>query len=328
MIARFIIHHLWLIDLLCLLVIPLLILCFGWFFSRRRHTKRPLVIGLTLALIAAATFCYGRFFETQQLEVRHVELTFSDLPAEFDGYRLVQVSDLHVGSLPDGMLQRVVDSINAQQPGLILFTGDMINCAQAEMERVLPQLKRMKAKDGICSVLGNHDYGYYELADDANASIQEGSLVSTEMDMKWRVLLNGYRYVRRGDKRLVIAGMENDSEEPSPYHPQKGNLNIALDGVSLNDFVIMLEHDPTSWRRTILRHCHAQLTLSGHTHGGQITLFGWAPASLRYRECEGLYTIKGRHLYVSKGVGGAIPFRLGAKPEIVVITLRRGNSQS
>ena len=90
MIARFIIHHLWLIDLLCLLVIPLLILCFGWFFSRRRHTKRPLVIGLTLALIAAATFCYGRFFETQQLEVRHVELTFSDLPAEFDGYRLVR----------------------------------------------------------------------------------------------------------------------------------------------------------------------------------------------------------------------------------------------
>ncbi len=326
MIARFIIHHLWLIDLLCLLVIPLLIACTGWLFSRRRQTKRPFVVGIVLALIAAATYCYGRFIETQQLEVRHVELTFNDLPEEFDGYRMVQFSDLHVGSLPNGMLERVIDSINAQQPGLILFTGDIINCAYAEMERQLPQLKRLKAKDGICSVLGNHDYGYYELADAADASIHEGSLISSEMDMKWRVLLNGYRYVRRGDKRLVIAGMENDASDSSPYHPQKGNLNIALDGVSLNDFVVMLEHDPTCWRRKILRHCHAQLTLSGHTHGGQISFFGWSPASLRYRECKGLYTINGRHMYVSKGIGGAIPFRLGAKPEIVVFTLRKGKS--
>ena len=323
MIVRFIIHHLFLIDLLCLLVVPLLILFFGWYLTRRRHKKSCLVVGVILALAVAATYYYGKFVETRQLEVRHVELTFADLPEEFDGYQLVQVSDLHLGSLPEGMLERVIDSINAQKPGLILFTGDMINCVQKEMESQLPQLKKLKAKDGICSVLGNHDYGYYDKGDTQTASIEEGSLVSTQMDLKWRVLLNGYRYVRRGDKRLVIAGMENDSEESSPWHPQKGNLNIALDGVRRTDFLIMLEHDPTCWRRKILRHCHAQLTLSGHTHGGQVSILGWSPASLRYRECEGLYTINDRHLYVSKGVGGAIPFRLGAKPEIVSITLKK-----
>ena len=324
MIARFIIHHIWLLDLLFLLVVPAILLAV--FLIRRRRGHKSLTASLLplAAIVIAAAYGYGRFVETEQLEVRHLELSFDDLPQEFDGYRLVQVSDFHLGSLSDDMLRRIVDSINAQKPGLILFTGDMINCKAAETDHHLPQLKRLKAQDAVCAVLGNHDYGYYESADPHDASIQEGTLTTTQMeDLKWRVLRNGYRYVRRGEHRLVIAGMENDAGDSSPYHPQKGNLNIALDGVRRSDFVVMLEHDPTCWRRKILRHCHAQLTLSGHTHGGQFSIFGWSPVVLRYREYEGLYTIHGRHLYVSKGVSGAIPFRLGAKPEIVQITLRK-----
>jgi predicted MPP superfamily phosphohydrolase len=322
MIVRFIIHHLWLVDLLCLLVAPLLIIVVCRLLGRR-HRGRNSVVGIVLALLAAATYGYGRFVGTKQLEVRRVTLTFADLPSAFDGYRLVQFSDLHLGTLPDGMLQRVVDSINAQQPDLILFTGDMVNCESSEMERQLPQLERLKAKDAICSVLGNHDYGFYEYDGAFEADSDEGRLVTMQIDMKWRVFMNGYRYVRRGDQRLVIAGMENDGEDATLRSPQKGDLSAALDGIRRNDFVVLLEHDPTSWRRKILRHCHAQLTLSGHTHGGQLSILGWSPASLRYRECEGLYTLNRRHLYVTKGIGGAIPFRLGATPEIVVITLKK-----
>lgn len=320
MIVRFIIHNLWLVDLLGLLIIPLLLFLAVRFIGRRRHPKRRIVIGILLALLAAATYAYGRYLGTRQLEVRHVELTFKDLPEAFDGYRMVQVSDLHLGSLPDGMLKRVVDSVIAQKPDLIVFTGDMMNCVSTEVEQQLPQLKRLKATDAIVSVLGNHDYGNYEFVNPMLADDDEGRVVSHQIDMKWRVLMNGYRYVRRGDSRLVLAGMENDGEKPEFQH---GDLSSAMNGIRRTDFVVMLEHDPTCWRRKILRHCHAQLTLSGHTHGGQINLFGWSPASLRYREVEGLYTIGDRSLYVSKGVGGAIPFRLGAKPEIVEIILRK-----
>ena len=145
MIVRFIIHHLFLIDLLCLLVVPLLILFFGWYLTRRRHKKSCLVVGVILALAVAATYYYGKFVETQQLEVRHVELTFADLPEEFDGYQLVQVSDLHLGSLPEGMLERVVDSINAQHADLVVFTGDMQNKEASEIVACQDILRKIKA---------------------------------------------------------------------------------------------------------------------------------------------------------------------------------------
>ena len=105
--------------------------------------------------------------------------------------------------------------------------------------------------------------------------------------------------------------------------PQLGNHNQALWGISRDEFVVMLEHDPSSWRRRILPHTHVQLTLSGHTHGGQINILGWSPARLRCRECQGLYQGGGRALYVSRGIGGVVPFRLNCPAEITVITLRK-----
>jgi len=326
--TRFIIHNIWLLDLLFFLVVPALLILVGYLIYRlgkaRRTRRLPLSSKILIisGLLISALYAYGRFVGTRQLEVRHVELAFADLPASFDGYRLVQVSDLHLGSLPDGMLRSVVDSINAQKPDVILFTGDIINAKSDEMKPCLPELKRMKAPDGIFSVTGNHDYGYYETESAKEAYMDEGRVVSMEDELKWHVLLNDHWWLRRPDgSRIAIAGMEDVGE--APFSADHGDLTLTLRGMHRSDFVIMLEHNPDCWRSQILRHSHTQLTLSGHTHGGQISLFGLSPAALRYRCCEGLYTIADRHLYVSKGVGGAIPFRLGAKPEIVVITLKK-----
>lgn len=279
-------------------------------------------VGYVLVAICWLLLFWGTFVGFYQFEVKHVELAFDDLPSSFDGYRIVHFSDAHLGTLTGGkssLLQRAVDSINAQHPDLIVFTGDMQNQLPQEVLPHLTVLKQLKAKDGICSVLGNHDYPEYVEADNMEKINFEQMAVGFQENLDWRVLRNSRYCIRRGDERIFIAGMENDGEG---RFPQLGDINRTLAFVRRSDFVVMLEHDPTSWRRKILPHCHAQLTLSGHTHAAQFEIFGWSPVSFHYREYDGLYELGGRYLYVSKGLGGVIPFRVGAPGEIVVFTLR------
>ena len=321
MIARYIIHHMYVVDLLCLLVIPLLLLALCWLVGRCVHRRRRgLMTGLVLALLAAGGYLYGTYVGCRQLEVRPVELAFADLPSRFDGYRIVQISDIHAGTIDVDFLGRAVDTIRALKPDLIVVTGDMVNAEPQELQPYLRQLGRLKATDGVCAVLGNHDYGDYSYVDDYTKDTNLGRLESMMVDMKWTVLMNSRRIIRRDDQRLVVAGMENDGEG---RFPALGDIGSTLWRVGRQDFVVMLEHDPTSWRRKILRHCHAQLTLSGHTHGGQLSLLGWSPAALRYHEYDGVYWMGDRCLNVTRGLSGAIPFRLGATPEVVVITLKK-----
>lgn len=323
-IPRILIHYPFILDLLCLVVIPLLLVYAGRRLSRRaqRHHRRSRLypLSILLAVLLVAVYVYGRFIGTRQLEVQKVEISFADLPEAFDGYRIVQVSDLHSGSIDSTFLRRVVDSVNACRPDLIVFTGDMQNAEPSELEPMVPTLGRLKATDGVCSVLGNHDYGFYSFNEERDRVNNIGMLMTYQQDLGWHMLKNSRRFVTHGDQRIVVAGMENDGEG---RFPQLGDVQLSLYGANRGDFVVMLEHDPSAWRRKILRHCHAQLTLSGHTHGGQVSLFGWTPVSLAYREYQGLYELGGRYIYVSKGLSGAIPFRLGAKPEIVLVTLKK-----
>ena len=274
------------------------------------------------------TFCiyvliYGTFVGFYQFEVRRLDLAFDDLPTAFDGYRIVQFSDAHVGTLTDKraqLLHQAVDSINAQQPDMIVFTGDLQNQMSDEIRPHIPILLKLKAKDGIYSVRGNHDYGYYNDFNLFDKNVDEETTVGLQQDMKWNVLMNSHNNIKRGNDILVIAGLENDGEG---RFPQKGNLSYALWGSNRDRFTIMLEHDPTAWRRKILPHSHCQLTLSGHTHAAQFSLFGWSPARFLYREYDGLYQVGNRMMFVSKGLGGVIPFRFGTPGEIVVITLHK-----
>ena len=300
-----------------LLVAPKLIFAVGSLFG-----KKGRLVSLALAPVVWFVVLYGSFVGNQRLEVKRVELSFTDLPQSFDGYRIVQFTDIHLGSMDAAFLQEVVDSINAQKADMVAFTGDIQNKMPSEIKPFMKQLKKIKSKDGVFSVMGNHDYVYY-IDDDTPPPVRyanERQLVRLQQDLGWQLLLNSYRVVKHGGDSIIVSGLENDGEN---RFPQEGNINQALAGVARNEFIVMMEHDPSAWKRKILRECHAQLTLSGHTHGMQFELFGWSPLSLLRKENDGLYRMGSRCLYVSKGVGGVVPFRFGATPEIVVITLRK-----
>ena len=295
-------------------------------FAWKLHRRKVRLTALAGVLIGWLLFLYGTFIGFYQFEVRQVELSFSDLPEAFDGYRIVQFSDVHLGTLTGHrhrILQRVVDSINAQKADLIVFTGDLQNKVPQEILPDTSLLSGLKAHDGVYSVLGNHDYAAYSQVDEFTKYANCGLTRTLQTEMGWHLLCNTHQTIRRGSQSIVIAGMENDGEGRFPAY---GDLSSTLYGLSRRSFVIMLEHDPTSWRRKILPHSHAQLTLSGHTHGGQFSLFGWSPASLSFKEFSGLYYQGERAIYVSKGLGGVIPYRLGTPGEIVVITLRKAQS--
>lgn len=303
-------------------VLFILTLTVSWWLRRARR-RLPALLCLAILLFGWYVVIYGTFVGFTRLEVRHVEFTSEDLPAAFDGYRIVQFSDAHLGTYTgwrQPILSRAIDSINAQKADLIVFTGDLQNKVPDEIKPNIPLLKRLKAPDGVCSVMGNHDYPNYVNLDEIHQVANLCETMNTEEDMGWRLLNNTWRRIRRGDESIVIAGMENDGEG---RFPQLGDITGALSGLNRKTFVVMLEHDPTSWRRKILPHSHCQLTLSGHTHGGQFNFFGLTPAMFTFREYSGMYYAGNRALNVSTGLGGVVPIRFGTTPEIVVITLKK-----
>ena len=268
-------------------------------------------------------FFWGSFVGFNKLDVNHIEYVSEDLPKAFDGYRIVQFSDAHVGSYMkhnDWVLQKAIDSINAQKPDMIVFTGDLQNIQPSELYPHMEVLSQLKAKDGIYSVLGNHDYADYLGCDEAMKVANVREMVSLQQQMGWKVLRNEHLSLERDGQHIIIAGMENDGN--GKKFPQRGDIAKTLEGVAEGDFILMLEHDPFSWRHRILPESDAQLTLSGHTHNMQFNLFGWCPLSLTGREYNGWYREGRQSLFVTAGVGGLIPFRFGATGEIVVLTLR------
>ena len=279
-------------------------------------------VGLVLVLAELYILFHGTMVGTDRLNVRQVTIEFDDLPKAFDGYRIAQFTDVHLGSMKDELMLRAITAIDDMRPDLIVFTGDIQNMGPDELPRFAQTLKRLKAKDGVMSVLGNHDYSRYVNLPPDEALRNERMTRDFETSVGWQLLLNDNRIVRRGSDSIVIAGGENDGRPP---FPAKADLKKAMRGIHAKSFVVMLQHDPSAWRRHILPLTNAQLTLSGHTHGGQISLFGLRPTELVGKEDDGLYVEGKRKLFVSTGLGGFIPFRFYMNPEVVEITLKKTN---
>lgn len=321
--------------IMAFVVVPLVVFFLCRYLLPRRWGKK---VGISLSLIIILFAFYGMFVGYQQLEVRQVEYRSKDLPAAFDGYRIVMFSDAHVGTMTGNrqwLMERAVNSMLALSPDMIVFAGDLQNVYPDEIVEHLPQLSRLKAPDGVFSVLGNHDYAIYEPDDSLTKEANAKKTQALERQAGWTLLMNEHRVIHRGSDSIIIAGMENWGTVKRM--PRKGDVAKTLAGLNLpssvtnnpspitsNPFILMLQHDPTAWRELILPQCHAQLTLSGHTHGGQANVFGFSPAAISY-ENYGDWTYEGsRALFVSTGLGALIPFRLGLPGEIVVLTLRRG----
>lgn len=276
--------------------------------------------GNILVLFTLYFLFYGSMIGNEKLKIKHVAIEHPDLPKSFDGYRIAQFTDAHVGSINKDFLRRVVDSINAQKADAVAFTGDLQNLQPSELDPFGPLLSSIKAKDGVYSIMGNHDYSMYINDTPAAKSANERELKRRERSYGWNLLLNENRIVKRGNDSIAIAGEENGGGK---RFPKKDDIAKAMHGIRPGTFTVMLQHDPSAWRRSILPRSTAQLTLSGHTHGGQISIFGLRPTRLTGKEDLGLYHDGNRYLYVSGGIGGLVPFRFGVSPEITVITLHR-----
>jgi len=317
--------------LLGLLVIPkfFFMLCSITGFAYCHHFHKKKNYGNLIGLLAVPVFwyivLYGSFVGFNKLEVNRHTYVCKDIPEAFNGYKIALFSDAHVGSYKKNnqwVLQRAIDSINAQKPDMIIFTGDLQNIEPKDLYRHMDILSSLKAKDGVYSILGNHDYAEYISGDAVLKTANCRETISLERQMGWTLLLNESLSITRGDSHIILAGMENDGD--GKHFPQKGDIKKTLKDVESSDFIIMLEHDPSCWRRKIIPDGRSQLTLSGHTHAMQFNILGWCPMSLTGKEFWGWYHEGRQSLFVTAGLGGLIPFRFGATGEIVILTLQSG----
>jgi len=295
-------------------------------FSSRRKFIGQLALGI--AAIPFISILYGVTMGKYNFKVLKYTLHFDDLPAAFDGYQISQISDIHSGSFDNKeKIEYAVDLVNKQASDVIMFTGDLVNSASKEMRPWKSTFSKLKAPDGVFSILGNHDYGDYTRwpSEEAKAeNFQE--LLDIQKEMGFDLLRNESRFIEKEDARLAIIGVENWGKG----FKQKGDLALASSKVDTNDFKILLSHDPSHWQYEVVKDPNQyHLTLSGHTHGMQFGIeipgvVKWSPIKWRYKYWAGIYEKAGQYINVNRGFGFlAFPGRVGIWPEISVITLKK-----
>lgn len=296
--------------------------------SRRKFLSQ---IALGVAAIPFASLLYGMYQGKYNYKVLKYTLYFEDLPTAFDGYRITQLSDIHSGSFGDRKkIEYAVDLVNEQESDAVFFTGDLVNNMASEMEPWTPVFANIKAKDGVFSVLGNHDYGDYVEWESDRAKVDNlNDLKNVHSKMGWDLLLNENRFIEKNGERIAFVGVENWG---IGGFKKKGDLDKAGNGLNPEDFKVLLSHDPSYWQEKIKTDPNNyQLTLSGHTHGMQFGIeipgwFKWSPVQYRYENWAGIYEEFGRYINVNRGFGYlAYPGRVGIWPEISVIELKKGS---
>jgi len=281
--------------------------------------------GLGVALLAFLLMWWGALVNRYRIRVKEVTVRVHSLPPAFEGFRIAQFSDLHTGSFASdtSFVAKLVDRINACNPDLIVFTGDMVNRSSSELRPFVSTLGNLHAHHGVYSILGNHDYGDYNSWPSAQAKRDNlGQLIQMQRQMGWQMLNNSACWLRCGSDSIALIGVENVGDPPFRTY---GDLRKAYPDIADLNTKILLSHNPAHWVADLSDNPDANiaLTLAGHTHAMQFELFGLSPAAFRYPTWGGLYTDSlGHHLYVNIGCGEVgFPARVGATPEITVLTL-------
>ena len=303
-----------------------------WGVARLYHHAMPFApfayVGLGIVMLFLVIMLYGYCFGRFQLRVQHSTYTSDKVPVAFDGYKIVHISDLHLSSLADSpaFLQRVIDSINAQQPDLICFTGDFVGFGIEEAMPFTNMLRQLQATDGVTSVLGNHDFAlYHQGISPAQKEEKVEQLATYQRDvLSWKLLRNQSFTIARGNDTLQIIGVDNASCKGQGFRTiYRADLPNAMQTLASSPFKILLSHDPSHWRAEVLPNTDIPLTLSGHTHAGQMRIFGYPLSSVMFKESEGWYEKDGQSLYINTGIGCTLPVRVGVPAEITVITLKK-----
>lgn len=283
--------------------------------------------GLLIAGVPFVSFIYGISKGKYDYRVHRQTLYFDDLPDNFDGFTITQLSDIHAGSFDNKeAVKRGIDLANAQNSDLVVFTGDLVNNVAEEIVPWIDLFKQVKAPYGQFSILGNHDYGDYAIwNNEEEKAANLDQLMQYHTSMGYRLLNNAHVILEKGGQKLVLLGVENWGNG----FIQKGDLEKTLTGVDDHAFKVLLSHDPSHWEEKVKKHpVKIQLTLSGHTHGMQFGVevpgYQWSPVQYRYPHWAGLACVNQRQLYVNRGFG-FIGFsgRVGIWPEITVIELRK-----
>lgn len=306
---------------LIVLIFSTLALLFGIKFKIALKFFSWLCLLPTIVIVLGATI--GRMF----VNVKSVEIKLKNLPPAFNEYKIVHISDLHLRSFKKrkSQLNKIVDKINALEPDIVVYTGDLVTLSAQELPGFDKILSKIQTKNGIYACLGNHDYMMYnrDLTEEEKV-LELEQLKKFYKDIGWNLLCDEHiDIVHPTDSTaaLTIIGVENIYE----HHRLQtvGNLDKALEGAK-GQFKILLSHDPSTWRREIPIRGDIDLCLSGHTHNMQFSFFGLHPARIVFKENKGLYEQDGKYLYVNIGLGETIiPIRFAANKEITLLTLRR-----
>jgi predicted MPP superfamily phosphohydrolase len=259
--------------------------------------------------------------------IKNISLSFANLPKAFKGMKIVQISDIHSGSLSDlTAVEKGIEKINAINADAIFFTGDLVNNKSDEAEDFISIFSKLKAKHGVFSILGNHDYGdYVEWESKAHKKANLERLKEIHKENGWRLLLDEHIVLEQEGEKIALIGVENTSFKNR--FQTYGSLEKAYKGSEIHPFKILLSHDPSHWDGEInSKYKDIDLTLSGHTHGFQfgidIPWLKWSPVQYVYKQWAGLYQKDNQHLYVNRGFGFlGYPGRVGIMPEITVIEL-------
>jgi hypothetical protein len=285
---------------------------------------------LATAAIPVFSLIYGVVVNAYNYQFRKVTIKFPNLPDAFDGFRFIQLSDIHSGSFTRSEpLVHAVEAINKMDADIILFTGDLVNNVAEEMVPYKEIFSKLRAKHGVLSTTGNHDYGDYshwDSPEEKKANFKR--FMDTHKEMGWDLLMNENRILERNGQKIAVIGIENWGH--ALHFPKYGKLDIAYKGTENIPFKILMSHDPSHWDAEVRpKYPDIDLALAGHTHGFQFGIenkyIKWSPSEWVYKQWAGLYQEGKQYIYVNRGFGFlGYPGRVGILPEITEITLRKG----
>lgn len=288
-------------------------------------------IGALAAGTLFGSLIYGIVRGAYNYQVHKKTIAFKNLPDAFQGFKIVQISDMHIGSfLSERPLETAISIINKLQPDMILFTGDMVNNVNEEIIPYMDTLKKLSAPKGIYSVLGNHDYGDYVRWSAPEKKVTNlNDLKNTQKEIGWRLLLDEHVRIEKGGDFINLIGVQNWGAKGR--FPKYGNLQKATEGMDTSRPSILMSHDPSHWKAQVTQppFQHIDLTLSGHTHGMQFGVeipgwIKWSPVKYMYEQWAGLYEDGAQKLYVNRGLGFlGYPGRVGISPEITLLKLQK-----